>query len=311
MARSFDPLSERFRAMLMVRAHILKEARNWFGANGFTEVHGPIIIPAFGDWPNSFEVKFFGEKAYLAKGLQPYANAFVAGLGKIYTIAPAFRAEKLRTGRHLSEYWRIEVAQRSELDDIIQAQEELVFHICQSLREVASSLSSFNRVLGDITEITTPFPRLTYDEVIDTLQSGGFEVTWGQKLDWNMEKWLSLEFNQPFFITKFPFDTETSFYKSDPERSELSMSVDLLAPEGYGEISSGLELLTEKNAVGEKMAEQNIHPGDERWYMSFLDQSVPHAAFAMGVERLIQWFCKLENIEEAIAFPRLFGSFSR
>jgi asparaginyl-tRNA synthetase len=303
--------SEKFKAMLKIRAQVLSAAREWFDQHCFIEVHGPTIIPAVGDWPGSFEVKYFDRKAYLTQGLQPYANAFVANLGKVYTIAPAFRAEKLRTRRHLTEYWRIEAAQQCELDTIVEVQEELIVHICHNISaEAVDTLRCFNRAVKNLVNIKKPFPRITYDDAVDTLQRDGFKIWWGQKLYWEMEKHLSLKFNQPFFITKFPVGVDTFFHKSDPEKPELTLSVDMLAPEGYGEISSGLQMITEKEVMSKKMAEEKIDPADQVWYMSFMQcNSVPRSGFAIGLERLIQWICKLAHIRKATAFPRLYDSY--
>jgi len=296
---------------MKVRAKLLDAARSWFNRNDYTEVHGPTIIPAAGDWPSSFEVKYFDKKAYLTQGLQPYADAFMASLGKIYTIAPAFRAEKLRTRRHLTEYWFIEAeAPRYDLDGIIRIQEELVTHICHSLsKEATEELKCLQRHVKDIIKVKTPFPRLTYDEVVEMLQRDGFNISWGEEINWELENHLSLRFNQPFFITEFPISIQTFFYKPHPKRPELTLSVDLLAPEGYGEIGSGGQMIDEKEVLLKKMAEEKIEPGDQRWYMDLRQYgSVPHSGFVMGVERLIQWICKLEHIREASAFPRLFDS---
>ena len=295
------------KAVLKIRAQVLRAAREWFDQHSYVEVQGPTIIPAVGDWPSSFEVKYFDKKAYLTQGLQPYANAFVASLGKVYTVAPTFRAEKLRTRRHLTEYWRIEVAQQCELDAIIGIQEKLVAHICRTLSETGvQMLKYFNRSVKDLAKVQTPFPRLTYDEAIDMLQRDGFNISWGQKLDWELENHISLRFNQPFFIMKFPIAIETFFHKSDPEKPELTLSADLLAPKGYGEIGSGAQRITEKEVMSDKMTEENIDPADQRWYMNFMQRgSIPHSGFAIGLERLIQWICKLPDIREASAFPRL------
>jgi asparaginyl-tRNA synthetase len=303
--------SEKIRAVLKIRAQVLSEAREWFDQHGYIEVQGPTIIPAVGDWPGSFEVKYFDKKAYLTQGLQPYANAFVANLGKIYTIAPAFRAEKVTSKRHLTEYWRIEAAQQCEFDTIIAVQEEIIAHICRNLSaEAIETLKCFNRSVVDLARVQTPFPRLTYDETIDTLQRDGFKIWWGQKIDWEMEKHLSLGFNQPFFITKFPIGVDTFFHKSDLEKPELTLSVDMLAPEGYGEIGSGAQMVTEKEVMSKKMAEENFDPADQLWYMSFMRcDSVPYSVFAIGLERLIQWICKLAHIRDATAFPRLYDRF--
>ena len=308
-ARNFR--SEKNTAIMKIRAKLLDAARWWLNKHDYIEVHGPTIIPATGDWPGSFEVKYFDKKAYLTQGLQPYANAFVANLGKIYTIAPTFRAEKLKTRRHLTEYWRIEAAvPRCDLDCIIKVQEELVTHICHSLsKEAVEELKCLSRRVKDIAKVQTPFPRLTYDEVIDVLQRDGFNISWGQELDWELENHISLRFNRPFFITEFPIGIQTFFYKSHPQKPGLTLSMDLLTPEGYGEIGSGGQMIHEKEVLLKKMAEEKIEPEGQRWYMDVKQcGSVPHSGFVIGLERLIQWICKIEHIREASTFPRLFDS---
>jgi asparaginyl-tRNA synthetase len=299
------------RAILKIRAKLLDAARQWLNQHDYIEVHGPTIVPAVGDWPGFFVVKYFDKKAYLTQGLQPYANAFVANLGKIYTIAPTFRAEKLRTRRHLTEYWRIEVeAPQCGLDGIIKIQEELVTHICHILaKEAFEELKCLRRLAKDMIRVQAPFRRLTYDEVVEMLQKDGYNIQWGEELNWELENHLSLRFNQPFFITEFPISIQTFFYKPHPKRPELTLSVDLLAPEGYGEIGSGGQMIDEKETLLKKMAEEKIELESQRWYMDLgRYDSVPHWGFMMGLERLIQWICKLEHIREASAFPRLFDS---
>lgn len=302
--------NEKTIAILKIRAHLLYAARCWFKENDYFEVQGPTLIPAVGNWPGYFEVKYFDKKAYLTQGLQPYAASFVSSLGKIYTIAPTFRAEKSKTRRHLTEYWRIEVAQQCDLDTLIEFEEKLIVYICQSLsKQIPQTLKCFKRSPQDYAKIQFPFPRLTYDEAIETLQKDGFNIVWGQKLEWEMEKHLSLMFNQPFFILKFPMSIETFFHKSDPEETERTLSVDLFAPEGYGEIGSSAERLTEKRALIKKMTEENIDPADQRWYMSFMQiRPFTHSGFAIGLERFVQWICNLKNIEEATPYPRLCDS---
>ena len=302
--------SEKNRAIMKIRAKVVDAARCWLNQHGYTEVHGPTIIPAVGEWTTYFEVKYFDKKAYLTQGLQPYANAFVASLGKVYTIAPTFRAEKLKTKRHLTEYWRIEVAQECDLDTVIGIQEELVSYVCNSLsKEATGELKRLGRCVEDLVKVQTPFLRLTYDEVIDMLQKDGFDISWGQQIDWEVENHLSLRFDRPFFITEFPVGIQTFFYKSHPKRTELSQSVDLLAPEGYGEISGGGQMIDERKVLLKKMAEEKIEPEDQKWCMNLIQYgSVPQSGFVIGLERLIQWISKLDYIREASAFPRVFDS---
>lgn len=300
--------SERKRAVIKIRAKMLDAARSWFKGHNFIEVQGPIMIPGIGDWPDYFEVKYFDRKAYLTQGLQPYAEVFMANLGKIYTMAPVFRAEKIVTQRHLTEYWQIEVeVPYCDLNSIIKIQEQLVSYICRSLsKEAGEELKSVKRDFKDLIKIQPPFPRLTYDEAIKVLQRDGFNVQWGARLDWKHEKHLSLLFNQPFFITEYPIGIETFFFQSHPEKPELTLSFDLFAPEGYGEISTGGQPIVEKEVLLRKMREEKINPDEQKWYMNLKKMSsIPYLGFAIGVERLTQWICKLEQINEASAFPRL------
>jgi asparaginyl-tRNA synthetase len=302
--------NEKTIAILKIRDSLLNAARCWFKENGYFEVQGPTIIPAVGNWPSYFEIKYFDKKAYLAQGLQPYATTFASSLGKVYTIAPTFRAEKLKTKRHLTEYWRIEVAQKCCLDTLLEFEEQLIAHVCQSIaKHMPQTLKCLNRSAKDFAKVQAPFPRITYDEVVELLQRGCFEVNWGQKISWEMEKHLSLKFNSPFYITRFPLGSETFFSKLDPNRPELTLSADLLAPEGYGEIGSSLQRITERKVLSQKMAEENIDPVDQRWYTTFFQrENLPQSGFAIGIERLIQWICGIAHIRETAAFPRLYDS---
>lgn len=299
-------LDEKAVKVIKIRACLLDAARSWFNHNHYVEVQGPTIIPAVGDWPGYFEVKYFDKKAYLAQGLQPYADDFVASFGQVFTITPSFRVEKYETKRHLTEYWRIEVAQRCNLNTLIRVQEELLSHICHRLiDEVKEELKLLRGSIENLANVNPPFPKLSYDDVIDTLQKDGYNIIWGQKLDWDLEKHLSFKLNSPFFITEFPIGIQSLFYKSHPEKPGVTLSADLCAPEGYGEIGGGGQMVDEKKVLLKKMSEEKIDPNDQRWYLNLrrLDV-VPNSGFMIGVERLIQWVCKLEYISEALAFPR-------
>lgn len=299
-------IDERTVKVLKIRAKILDAARSWLNHNDYVEVHGPTILPAIEDWPSSFEVKYFDKKGYLAQGLQPYATAFVASLGKIYTVAPTFRAEKLSTQRHLTEYWRIEIAQQSKFENMIKVQEKLVAYICHSLvKTCGKELIHMRRRSEDLAKVQTPFPRLTYDQAIDMLQDNGFAIMWGQRLNWEMENHLSLKFNTPFFITDFPLSAETLMCESHPDKPELSLSADLLAPEGYGEVGGGGQIVNKKRLLKERMEEEKIESADQLWYTNFMkNSSVANSGFVTGVERLVQWLCRLPSVKEATAFPR-------
>jgi len=303
---------ERKSAVMKVRAKILEAARSWFKRHGYLEVHGPILIPAFGELSSNLEVKYFDGRAYLMGGLYPYTEVFAANLGKVYTISPVFRPEKVKTSRHLIEYWRIEAAfPDGDMDRLLQVEEELVCYISRSLVEEArEELKIVGRDIEDLKRVRPPFPRLTYDEAIKILQEDGFKVYWGMMFSWEHERCLSLRFNKPFFILEFPIGIETYFYQTHPERQYVTLTVDLLAPEGYGELSSGGQPIIDKGEFLRRMKEERLSPEEQRWYLDLKKiGSTPHFGFALGVERLTQWICKLEHIKEATAFPRSVDDF--
>jgi asparaginyl-tRNA synthetase len=306
---SVDDLQDgKKRAVLKVRAKVFNSARCWFNSHGFTEVQGPTLMPATGERPNHFEVNYFEEKACLAQGLHPYTYGFVASLGNVYTVAPTFRAEKTRSSRHLTEYWRIETAApNNTLDDIVKVQEELLSHVCSHLsKEAQKELAFLGRNIEDLAAVKPQFPRITYDRAIEVLQEAGFEVFWGEPLRWELEKALSFQFSQPFFVTDFPVSGERLLYKANVECPELTFTADLLAPQGYGEIGGGGQMIWDKKVILKKMAEAEIDSADQQWFMNLRQLGTcPYSGFTIGIERFIQWLCKLEHIKEATAFPRL------
>lgn len=306
MDHSSKSLNKKMIATLKIRSKTIKVARQWLYQNDYIEVQGPTIIPAEEDWPTYFKTKIFDKKAHLTQGLHPYAQVFAEKLEKIYTFAPSFRAEKTSTNRHLAEYWRIEVVQQSNLDTIIKVQEELIEYICQNLSKSSKdTLSILNSSTKHLEKVKTPFDRLTYEEAIETLQKHGSKIVWGQPIDHISEKNLSHMFEQPFFITEFPINSETYFYETIKETPELTMSVDLIAPQGYGELSSGTQRMTNKKELSKKMQEIEVNPKDQQWYLNFLKHnSAPQSGFAIGFERLIQWICNLKDIKDTTLFPR-------
>ncbi len=295
--------------VLKVRAFLLKETRKWFDDNGYIEVQAPILTPALGQLPNSFEVKYFDKKAYLSGGFLPYGLAFADKLKKVYTITPGFRKEQ-ESKRHLTEYWRIESVQNCDLEHIMKEQEELISYISTSLSSDFKEMpKKLNRSPKDLAKIETPFDRLTYDEAINMLQKDGYRVFWGQEIDPDLEQHISLKFDKPFFIWKYPYCPETLFSKTYPKNPEVSLSADLLAPEGYGEIASSLQMLMQKESLLKLMKEEGISYKDRIWFNSFIQSCAdPWSGFAIGLERLLLWICKLADIKETIAFPRTAGN---
>lgn len=301
--------SKKKQSVIKIRAKILHAAHTWLTQQGYTEVHGPTLIPATEEWPNYFTVNYYGKKAYLSQSLQPYADVFTSSFKKIYTIAPVFRAEKHTSPRHLAEYWRIEVtAKNCDLNTIIEIQEKLTSNICHHLaNEAKKELKLLGRKIQNIEKIEPPFPQISYDEAIELLEEEGTKIFWGENLTWEHERKLSLKFAKPFFIKNFPIGFQTFFYKSHSEKKGSTLTADLLAPEGYGELSSGGQFINKKNVLLKKMNEEEIENKSQQWYLSLKTfESAPKSGFMIGLERLISWICKLENIEEASAFPRSF-----
>ncbi|MBS7654780.1 asparagine--tRNA ligase [Candidatus Bathyarchaeota archaeon] len=301
--------SQKMQRILRVRAGMLRAAREWLDQNGFTEFHAPTLISAACEGGATlFTVKYFDGEAYLTQSWQLYAEAAIASLGKIYTIAPSFRAEKSKTRRHLTEFWHLEVeVPWCDLEGIMKIEEDLLTYILHSLAErSARDLEALGRQPGDLLKINPPFPRITYDEAVEMLNRDGVKFEWGNDLGWIEEKRLTLKFDKPFFVTHYPRSAKAFYHKPDPRRPEVTLSADLLAPEGYGEITGGGQRIENINDLLDRIRENNLNPEDYKWYIDLRRYgSVPHAGFGLGVERTVAWVCKLNHIRDAIAFPRL------
>ena len=290
--------------MLKVRAHLLKKARDWFDSNNYVEVQPPILVPALDEAPNALIVNNLDKSMFLAKGFLPYGRAFADGLERVYTIMPAFRIEQ-PSSRHLVEYWRLEVVECCDLKEIMSIQEQLVAYLCHYLLEVEETLECFNRSGKDLARMQAPFSRLTYDKAVESLQSDGYKICWGQEINWELERHLSLKFDKPFFIWKYPLSSETFFSKTDPEQPALALYADLIAPEGYGELASSLQMITKKEVMLQRLRQAGVNSAGQNWFMELTQsRSGSCSGFAIGVERMLQWICKLPDIRETIAFPR-------
>lgn len=301
--------SKRMQNILKVRARLLQEARRWLEEQGYTEVHVPILTAAACEGGATlFPVDYFGKKVYLSQSWQLYAEAVIASLGKIYTVAPSFRAEKSRTRRHLTEYWHLEVEEPfCDLEGTMKVQERFLSHICHTLAEYTNEeLRILGRNPKDLLNVNHPFERLTYDKVIEILRKEGMEIDWGEDLGWEQEKILTKKFHHPFFVTHYPIGVKAFYHKPDPKRPQVTLSADLLAPEGYGEIIGGGQRIHDLNELLERMREEGLDPEDYDWYIDLRKYgSVAHAGFGLGIERTVAWICKLKHIRDSISFPRL------
>src|SRR5213594_1237150 len=301
--------SDKLRSMLKVRSVLLATARAWFNSHDFTEVQVPTLTSAAVEGGATlFEVKYFDEKAYLTQSWQLYAEALIAAVGKIYTVAPSFRAEKSRTRRHLTEYWHLEAeAPYVDLDGIMEVEEQMLSHVVgQLLERTSTQLALFEREREDLEKVKPPFPRITYDDAFKMIGQEKSGIKWGDDLGYEQEKILTSHFDRPFFVTRYPKKAKAFYHKPDPLNPEVTLSVDLLAPEGYGEITGGGQRIEDYDALITRIKEEGLDPKSYGWYLDLRKfGSVPHSGFGMGLERVVSWVCKLEHIRDAIAFPRL------
>jgi asparaginyl-tRNA synthetase len=301
--------SQKMQNILRVRASLLDAARAWFKKNGYTEVQVPTLVSAAVEGGSTlFEVKYFDKKAYLSQSWQLYAEALISSLGKIYTLAPSFRAEKSRTRRHLTEYWHLEVEEPwLDLEGLIKVEEQLITEICRTVaNEMSQELINLGRRPEELLKVSPPFERITYDKAVELLTEEGLPFKWGMDLGWEQEKVLTKRFDSPFFVTHFPKGTKAFYHMPDPSRPEVTLSADLLAPEGYGEITGGGQRIHDYEQLLSRIREEGMNPKDYEWYLDLRKYgTVPHSGFGMGVERIVTWICKLKHIRDSTTFPRL------
>jgi asparaginyl-tRNA synthetase len=297
-------------AILRIRAEAERAARNFMDAQGYTLTDAPIFTPAACEGTTTlFEVNYIDDqKAYLTQSGQLYVEATAAALGKVYTFGPTFRAEKSKTRRHLTEFWMLEPeAAYSHLEDMVQLAEGLVSAVVQSVvKNRARELAMIERDVAKLEKITPPFPRVTYDEAIQVLQKAGNPAKWGDDFGGDEETIISKEFDKPVIIHRYPAAMKAFYMATDPARPELSLSFDMIAPEGYGEIIGGGERLSSYETLVERLREHNLPEASFQWYLDLRRYgSVPHAGFGLGLERTVAWICGTEHIREVIPFPRM------
>ena len=301
--------SEKMQAMIRVRSVLMEEARRWLTGHEYMEVQVPILVNAAVEGGSTlFPVKYFDQNAYLSQSWQLYAEAMIASVGKIFTVSPSFRAEKSRTRRHLTEYWHLEVeAPWLELDGLMRLEEELVAHMCvETARRAPEELKLLGGDVDKIAALKPPFPRITYSEAVEKITQQMPRFEWGQDLGYEEEKVLTQEFHTPFFVTHYPKGVKAFYHMPDPNNPKVTLSVDLLAPEGYGEITGGGQRIHILQQLLDRINEEKLNPEDYKWYVELRRYgTVPHSGFGMGVERTVAWVCGLEHIRDAIPFPRL------
>lgn len=301
--------SSKQHAIMRIRATVIKASRDFLDSQGFLLVDAPILTPAAVEGTTTlFPVDYFGEQAYLSQSGQLYNEATCMAFGKVYCFGPAFRAEKSATRRHLAELWMLEPeAAYYHFEDNLQLQEELVSYVVQTVLEKrARELEVLKRNTALLEKVKPPFPRITYDQALELLKEKGLTLEWGEDFGAPHETAICTAFEKPVFITHFPAKCKAFYMKPDPNRPEVTLSADLLAPEGYGEIIGGSERIDSLELLQQKLKEYNLPEEPYRWYLDLRRYgSVPHSGFGMGIERTVAWICGLEHIRESIPFPRL------
>jgi len=301
--------SRRLTSIFKVRDTAFQAVHEFFRSRGFYEVHCPMFITAAVEGGATlFEVKYVdGRKVYLTQSSQFYLESLIFSLEKVYTVAPSFRAEKSRTRRHLTEFWHAEAeAAWAHLGDMMKIEEELIAHITRRVLEKRrEELELLGRDIEALKRVEPPFPRISYDEALSILEDKGVHVEWGEDLGADEERVLTQEFDKPFFLYGFPEKAKAFYHKNDPKRPEVTLSADLLAPEGYGEIIGGGERIEDKDELIAKIKKFGLNPEDYQWYIDLRRYgTVPHAGFGLGMDRLVMWLTGIDHIVDAIPFPR-------
>lgn len=307
--------SPRQAAILRVRAEIIKAARDFFDERGFTLTDPPVLTPAACEGTTTlFPVDYFEEQAYLTQSGQLYIEATAMALGKVYSFGPTFRAEKSKTRRHLTEFWMVEPeVAYATLDDLMELAENFISHIvARCLERRRADLETIGRDLAKLEKIKPPFPRVSYDEAVKMLEQahskGALEnrFEWGSDLGSPDETYLSSQFDKPVMVHRYPASVKAFYMEPDPERPELALCVDVLAPEGYGEIIGGSQRMASYDLLMKRIREHGLPEEAFKWYLDLRKYgSVPHAGFGMGIERAVAWICGLEHVRETIPFPRM------
>ena len=302
--------STRQHAIARVRHTVIKATRDYLDDQGYILVDTPIFTPAACEGTTTlFGVPYFDEgMAYLTQSGQLYNEATVAAHGKVYCFGPTFRAEKSKTRRHLTEFWMVEPEIAfAHLDDAIALAEGLVCAVVeQALETRKPELEVLERDLSKLENVTRPFPRLHYDDAIKLIQAKGSETKWGSDFGGTDETVIAEAHDKPVVVHRFPAVTKAFYMASDPERPELSLSADILAPEGYGEIVGGGERLADPEVLLQRIKKHDLPEEAFQWYLDLRKYGTfPHAGFGMGIERVITWICGIEHLRETIAFPRM------
>jgi asparaginyl-tRNA synthetase len=304
--------SRKMNLVMKVRSQVQRFTHEFFESQKFTEVSPPMFITSACEGGSTlFGLKYFDQNMYLTQSAQLYLEILIYSLENVYCIAPSFRAEKSRTIRHLTEYWHIEAEQAfADMNDLTRLEEELLAHICW--RTVETCKPEFQELGADLSKLASvkkPFPKITYTEAIEKLNAKNFKTRWGDDLGYEEEKALADDFGKPFFIYDYPKQIKAFYCKIQRDKPDLAMSTDMLVPR-IGEISTGGAREDDKERLVARLKELGLKEEDYDWYIDLRRYgTVPHVGFGMGLERLITWMLDLDNIIDAIPFPRTIRRF--
>ena len=300
--------SKRQHAILKIRHQIIKSTRDFFDSNDFTLVDTPIFTPNSAEGTTTlFETEYFGKMAYLAQTGQLYGEASAMSFGRHYNFGPCFRAEKSKTRRHLTEFWMVEpeIAYCDIEEDMVWAEKLLVYIIKHILENRSDELKTLGRDISCLDKISAPFPRISYTECINILKKDGFDIKWGDDFGSPEETHISDKYDKPVIVHRFPSEIKAFYMKRDPENEKVVLGMDILAPDGYGEIVGGSERETDIDVLLHRIEEEKLNKEDYSWFLDLRKfGSVPHAGFGMGLERVVAWICGLSHIRETIPFAR-------
>jgi asparaginyl-tRNA synthetase len=317
--------SSRQWAAMRVRAVIIRSIRDWLDDHGYLNVDTPILTPAAAEGTTTlFEIDYHGEPAYLAQTGQLYNEANIFAFGKVYCFGPTFRAEKSKTRRHLQEFWMVEPEMAfCDLEQLMEMEEEFVSYIVQRcLKDCAAELAVLERDTTQLENVTPPFPRIHYDEAVAMINRAaeagelvpGYPdpvppIEWGDDFGSPHETYLAAQFDKPVFVHHYPSQIKAFYMEPEPGRPEVCRSVDLLAPEGYGEITGGSERMSDPELLLAAIDRHKLPREVYEWYLDLRRYgSAVHSGFGLGVERTVAWVCGLEHVRETIAFPRTLGN---
>ncbi len=302
--------SSRQHAILKIRNEIIRATYEFFNQNGFVKIDPPILTGSSAEGTTDlFSTKYFDRDAYLSQTGQLYMEAAAMAFNRVFSFGPTFRAEKSKTRRHLIEFWMIEPEMAFvEHEESLEIQEQYVSYLVQSvLQNCKMELKALDRDISKLEKIKAPFPRITYDDAIKLLQDKGFDdIKWGEDFGAPHETAIAESFDMPVFITHYPAGIKAFYMKPHPEREDVVLCADLIAPEGYGEIIGGSQRIDDLELLEQRYQEHNLTDPAYAWYLELRKYgSVPHSGFGLGLERTVAWLSGIEHIRETIPFPRL------